>query len=59
MCSGVILENSCSNNFAIDSYRPMKCLNTLRTGGVILIVKNPVTGVFNNFNPLNAELNPI
>ena len=34
-------------------------INTLRTGGVIYIVKNPVPGVLNNFNPLNAELNPV
>ena len=31
--------------------------NTLRTGSFKLF--RPVSGVFNNFNPLNAELNPI
>jgi hypothetical protein len=33
-------------------------LNTLRTGSFKLF-KRPLPGVFNNFNPLNAELNPI
>ena len=33
-------------------------VNTLRTGSFKLL-KTPVPGVFNNFNPFNAELNPI
>ena len=32
--------------------------NTLRTGSFKLF-KRPFLGVFKNFNPLNAELNPI
>ena len=33
-------------------------INTLRTGSFKLF-KRPFPGFFNNFNPLNAELNPI
>ena len=33
-------------------------INTLRTG-LFKLFKRPFPGVFNNFNPLNAELNPI
>ena len=33
-------------------------LNTLRTGSFKLF-KRPFPGLFNNFNPLNAELNAI
>jgi len=33
-------------------------INALRTGSFKLF-KRPLPGVFNNFNPLNAELNPI
>ena len=33
-------------------------VNTLRTGSFKLF-KHPFPGFFNNFNPLNAELNPI
>ena len=35
-----------------------RLFNTLRTGSFKLF-KRPVTGVFNNFDPSNAELNPI
>ena len=34
------------------------CINTLRMGSFKLF-KRPFPGFFNNFNPLNAELNPI
>jgi len=33
-------------------------VNTMRTGSFKLF-KRPLPGVFSNFNPLNAELNPI
>ena len=33
-------------------------INTLRTGSFKLFTR-PLPGFFNNFNPLNAELNPI
>ena len=46
----------------VSSYCPQLCMylifNTLRTGSFKLF-KRPLPGFFNNFNPLNAELNPI
>jgi len=44
--------------FQVLYFRPSLYLSTLRTG-TFKLFKRPVTGVSNNFNPLNAELNPI
>jgi len=41
-----------------DSSPSFSTVNTLRTGSFKLF-KRPFPGVFNNFNPLKAELNPI
>ena len=45
----------------LDMYVLVRDVNTLRTGSFKLfkLFKRPLPGFFNNFNPLNAELNSI